>query len=95
MSVKKIYDKENEQVQKNTREAHELFSQAIQEQRERANMPMSDLTIAASVSPAQTYRVLTNPDANISLLTMNRFAAPFGKKVVVSLVDDDEYESGM
>lgn len=95
MSVKKIYDKENEQVQKNTREAHKLFSQAIQEQRERANMPMSDLTIAASVSPAQTYRVLTNPDANISLLTMNRFAAPFGKKVVVSLVDDDEYESGM
>lgn len=95
MSVKKIYDKENEQVQKNTREAHKRFSEAIQAEREQANMPMSELTIAASVSPAQTYRVLTNPNANISLLTMNRFAAPFGKKVVVSLVDDEEAESEM
>lgn len=90
--IKDIYDKENELVQKNAREAHQAFSDAIEAARKENKMTINDLTVSASASPAQTYRVLTDPDANLSLLTMQRFAAPVGKKVVLQVVDLDENE---
>lgn len=88
MSVKEIFDKDNATVRDNAREAHEAYISAINAAREKAGMTTNDLTIGASASPAQTYRVL-NPNENVSLLSLQRFAAPVGKKVVLSLVDLD------
>lgn len=93
--IKDIYDKENELVKKNAREAHKVFSEAINSARQERKMTINDLTVSASASPAQTYRVLTEPDANLSLLTMQRFAASVGKKVVLQMADLDEDELEM
>lgn len=89
MSVKQIFDKESELCRENAVAAHKAFADAIKAELARQNMTVNDLTIGAGVGPAQTYRAL-DPNENLSLLTMQRFAAPVGKKVVVSLVDLDE-----
>lgn len=90
MGMKQIYDKSNPTVIANTQAAHKAFSEAIEAAREELGMTKYELGNSADASPAQTHRVLTDPDANLTLATMQRFAAPVGKKVVLQVVDIDE-----
>lgn len=94
MGIKQIYDKSNPMVIANTQEAHKAFSEAIEAAREELGMTKYELGTNADASPAQTHRVLTDPDANLTLATMQRFAATVGKKVTLQVVDIDESAEG-
>lgn len=91
--VKQIFDKENELVKKNAREVHEQFYEAIQQARVEADMSVTDLNISANAGPAMGSR-LKDADKNLTVLTMQRYAAAVGKKLKVELVDLSEDELG-
>lgn len=91
--IKQIFDKENELVKKNAREVHQDFYDAIQQARKDAGMSIGELNRSAYAGPAMGSR-LKDPDANLTVVTMQRYAAAVGKKVKVELVDLGEEEIG-
>lgn len=89
MSFKEIYNKENEIVKKNTREAQMAFYEGIENKRNELNMKVGEVANKADVGPAMMSR-LQDPDTNLTMQTMQRFAAATGQKVVISFEDLDE-----
>lgn len=88
MSIKAIYDKESEEVKAMSSEAHASFSEQLNKIREELNMSVNEMTNRAGAGPAMTSRV-NNPDENITLTTMCRYASAVDKKVVVTIEDID------
>lgn len=80
-----IYDKSNPIVVNNTKESHAEFIHAIEDNAKKLGMTTSDLTIKVGGGPAMTYRV-KDVNENITLNTIQRFAAAVGKKAVIGFV---------
>lgn len=92
--IKQIFDKENELVKKNVREAHQEFYDLMEKARKEAGMSIGEMNRSAYAGPAMGQR-LRDPSANLTLVSMQRYAAAVGKKVKVDLVDLSESELSM
>ena len=80
------YDQE---VLDDAREAHKGYVQQLLESAEEKGLNTNRLTIGAKANAAMTYRML-DPETNITLNTMVRYARVVGKKVQLRLVDADD-----
>ena len=83
-----FYMKDPEQVAKNTKESKRQFIDQVLAAADEQDITSTELGIRADTSPAATAR-MKDANENITLNSMNKFAAAVGKKVEIKLVPDD------
>ena len=81
------YSKDNEDVVRRSKQSHQEFIDAMRVLMDKSGVSLRNLSTGVGVDQPQAYR-LFDPNSNVTITTMNRFASVLGKRVKLSLVDD-------
>lgn len=81
-----VYSKDNPIVVESNRCSHEEFISCMKKAMSQEDAGYHTLASRVGVDLPQVYRIF-NPETNITVMSMNRFASALGKRVKISLVD--------